>query len=262
MKKSDVFYFDIDGTILDNKANHISKQTIYALKELQRQGYKVALCTGRTKSGIIEANVHDLIVWDGYVLANGSIVLDENQAVISEVLMDPTIIHHVQDDIGKKALLLEGHYNFLTYPAHDRILDALDHFGIDANYPIETFENQAIFNVLCYDSLSEKTLDFLKVKTQIFKDQLGNLEIIPLQSGKENGIKTLNKHFNATYHTVFGDGENDLNMLKQADFSVAMGNAEEALFMHADFIAKRVDENGIYHALIEHGLIQKENNNE
>ena len=67
MKNVEMFYFDVDGTLLDNDTHVIPESTINALNTLKSAGYLVGLCTGRNYQGIVEANIHDLIEWDGYV---------------------------------------------------------------------------------------------------------------------------------------------------------------------------------------------------
>lgn len=54
--------------------------------------------------------------------------------------------------------------------------------------------------------------------------------------------------FDTTY--CFGDGTNDVDMLKMADVGVAMGNACDALKEVSDVVIGRVDEDGIYNFLM------------
>ena len=48
---------------------------------------------------------------------------------------------------------------------------------------------------------------------------------------------------------AFGDGGNDISIIKKAGIGVAMGNANEQLKNAADYITDSVDEDGIYKAL-------------
>lgn len=54
---------------------------------------------------------------------------------------------------------------------------------------------------------------------------------------------------------AFGDSVNDIDMLKSAGIGVAMGNALEEVKQVADYITKSNDEDGIYYALKEFGII-------
>ena len=48
---------------------------------------------------------------------------------------------------------------------------------------------------------------------------------------------------------AFGDGGNDLSMLKHVHIGVAMGNAKDYVKDVADYVTDSVDEDGIYNAL-------------
>jgi hydroxymethylpyrimidine pyrophosphatase-like HAD family hydrolase len=54
---------------------------------------------------------------------------------------------------------------------------------------------------------------------------------------------------------AFGDGENDIGMLKFVQFGIAMGNADVAVKQSADYVTASVDEDGIWKALTDLKLI-------
>ena len=47
---------------------------------------------------------------------------------------------------------------------------------------------------------------------------------------------------------VFGDSRNDIMMFNGANISICMGNAEEEVKRHADFVTKDIDDDGIEYA--------------
>ena len=54
---------------------------------------------------------------------------------------------------------------------------------------------------------------------------------------------------------AFGDGENDITMLKCVGIGVAMGNGKEELKKEADYVTADIDDDGIEKALIHFGVI-------
>lgn len=54
---------------------------------------------------------------------------------------------------------------------------------------------------------------------------------------------------------AFGDGGNDISMLRHAAIGVAMGNANDDVKETADYITTSVDEDGIQKALKHFGII-------
>lgn len=54
---------------------------------------------------------------------------------------------------------------------------------------------------------------------------------------------------------AFGDGGNDISIIKKAGIGVAMGNAGDNLKEVADYITTSVDEDGVRNALVHFGVI-------
>lgn len=254
MRNSEIFYFDVDGTLLNNHDHSITQKTIDALKKLKEKGYKLALCTGRTLAGIKEAEVDQLVDWDGFVLANGSVVLDKEFNTLHNAPFSDAFIKKMLK-LSKGPLMLEGDYNFYTDTPHQPIKDALAHFKISETYPVMDFTGQAIYNVKCYEKFDEATIKDLEKDAQVLYDQMNNYEIIPKSSGKDKGIEVLNQHLKIKRHTVFGDGDNDVTMIQKADIGVAMGNGTDKVKTYADFVTKSVSEDGIVHALKIHNVL-------
>ena len=53
----------------------------------------------------------------------------------------------------------------------------------------------------------------------------------------------------------FGDGGNDISMLRHAAIGVAMGNAKEEVKQVADYVTASIDDDGIAKALKHFGII-------
>lgn len=77
------------------------------------------------------------------------------------------------------------------------------------------------------------------------------LEILPAGVDKAQGLRRLGAlgdlDLDATL--AFGDAENDMEMLAEAGFGIAMGNATDALKAVADWVTLPNSEDGIAHAL-------------
>ncbi len=61
--------------------------------------------------------------------------------------------------------------------------------------------------------------------------------------------------FSRDEYMAFGDGENDITMLRYAAMGIAMGNASQAVKEASDYITEGVDDGGIPAALSRLGLI-------
>ena len=83
------------------------------------------------------------------------------------------------------------------------------------------------------------------------------LDIIPETGGKDTGMQAVMDHLGITREEVmaFGDGENDLSMLRPAGIGVAMGAGTEFLKAEADYVTGTPDEDGVLSALKQFGIL-------
>ena len=83
------------------------------------------------------------------------------------------------------------------------------------------------------------------------------VDIIPINAGKGIGIEKVLKYYGIekSQSMAFGDGNNDIEMLKAVGNGIAMGNASDDLKAVADEICGDVSEDGIYQYCLENELI-------
>lgn len=83
------------------------------------------------------------------------------------------------------------------------------------------------------------------------------VDIIPVNAGKGAGIEKMLKYYgiDKSQAMAFGDGNNDIEMLKAVGNGIAMANASDDLKAVADEICGDVSEDGIYHYCLEKRLI-------
>ena len=82
-------------------------------------------------------------------------------------------------------------------------------------------------------------------------------DIVKKGINKSTGIDEVSRYFGIKLEDTiaFGDGGNDIPMLKHAGLGIAMGNASERVQAAADFVTTSVDDDGIAYALKHFGLI-------
>ena len=80
-------------------------------------------------------------------------------------------------------------------------------------------------------------------------------DVNPGGVSKQRGVEYFCKYFNidVSETMAFGDGGNDISMLKFVKIGVAMGNAGENVKEIADFVTEEVDNHGVETALIHFG---------
>ena len=84
------------------------------------------------------------------------------------------------------------------------------------------------------------------------------VDILPREGSKARGIAASLQQLDLTLHDAwaFGDGHNDLEMIQEVAFGVVMADGEEILKTYADYVCPSAKEDGIYHCLIQLGIIQ------
>lgn len=252
-------FFDIDGTFYDHKNNQVHKKTIETCEALRKNGYRVALCSGRPKEMADELHVFELMQYDGYIGSSGGIAMDENFNVIYQNIYSKEQLTQIFDIAKKRNLCLFsfGKYNFMTQPLNEvserlildyhltypevrdwkgEMLSAVSVIGNE-----DDFQQFDEIEGITYTSSTPYCIDFVKKGVN-----------------KDDAIRAMMKFWNLPEddYMVFGDSHNDIKMIQNAKISVAMGNAVDEIKKAADIIAKDCsDENCIYDVVKELGMI-------
>ena len=251
-------FFDVDGTLVSHSISNIPQSTKQALQKLQQNGIKIFLATGRHLPELEDLHVQD-IPFDGYVLINGQLCLDSNQNIIFEQPIpkqDNQKLRQIFEDKKIPTVIIDknGLYSNFMNPT---IIQA----QADVSSPVPKIQEYHSSNVYQY------TIYTNELKAQNILSKLENctmtkwnpyaFDIIPSTGGKSAGILKTIEHYGIQQNEVmaFGDGENDIEMLKWAHIGVAMGNADENVKKNANYITTHIDEDGIDQALKHFNLI-------
>lgn len=255
MNTRKIMFFDIDGTLLSEKTATIPKSTIIALQKAKEKGHLLFINTGRPISTIDQC-VKDLQP-DGYVCGCGTYIQYKGNVLFSKTLSKKRCLEIIKevkanniDAVleGKKAVYFD---NAIRHPFPANIKEVYIKNGfkvLSFEEPTITFDKFAIWfdeqsNI---EAFKNSILDFEYI---VRGPDFG--EIVPLGHSKATGIQFLLDYFNMDKEDcyVFGDSMNDESMLTYVKHAIVMGNGEPALFEHAYYVTKDIEEDGIYHAL-------------
>ena len=253
-----VVFFDIDGTLLSHKTGQVPESTRRALRKLQENGVRIVVATGRDINEMKKLPVMDLN-FDGYLTLNGNICLDRDQKMFAGNEIDPGEVEILVSifKAGKIPFVLIGEKNRYINYVDDVVIETQE--STHGTIPdIGEYKGEKIYQCLAFvhDDIRQKLDDMLDQCIITSWNDTG-LDIIAKTGGKAAGIqKFLDKEgLSRSQPMAFGDGENDLPMLKFAGTGVAMGNAVENLKKAADYVTSDIDEDGIEKALLHFGLI-------
>lgn len=251
-------FFDIDGTLLSHAAGGVPESTRAAVSQLRRRGVKVFPATGRHILEIRRLPVRDL-PFDGYVTLNGQICLNAGQEVIKSLPIAARDAERMLSVFERKEVpvqIVERDRMYINF-ANDAVRFAQRAISTPIP-PAGAYEGGEIYQFNIYDggAVADRLIRELP-SCKMSRWNPYAVDIIPRDGGKAAGIRGLLEDLNILPQEVmaFGDGENDIEMLRFAGTGVAMGNAGEAVKACADYVTDSVDQNGVYRALEHFALL-------
>ena len=263
-------FIDIDGTLL-NRAKKVPETAAAACRAARANGHKLVLSTGRSLPELDPAIVG--VGFDGIISASGSCVSWGGE----ELFEDPLPLSQASE---LRAYFRENDYDFLWQASHEiwgteAIVNELYDVVTAGVRPMP--QNWQVFGdggdvrlhgLKCLFGKRDGSggVDAVKrlfgermtvVEGSLDPENPHNGEITALGVSKGSAMRRLREHLgvpNARFIGI-GDSENDADMLRAADFGIAMGNGTAVVKELADFITDDVDEDGFAHAFAALGLV-------
>lgn len=256
---------DLDGT-LTNSEKKITAPTKRALIEIQEQGKKVVLASGRPINGVLPL-AEELMLgkYSSYILSfNGARITQcSNNQIIYNRTLPPDVLKPVFDIVSSAPGL-----DIVTYEGPDILSGiACNEYTEKESYinkmpvkKIEDFLGHLTFPVnkllvTGNPSVIVETMDTLKKHfhklLNIYRSEPYFLEIMPQNVDKAYSLQKLLNSIGLTTDQMIccGDGYNDLSMIEYAGLGVAMENAQPIVKESADFITRSNDEDGILYVI-------------
>ncbi len=255
-------FFDIDGTLVSFKTHEVPESTCRAIAKLRAAGVKCFVSSGRHT-----ANIDNLgsLEFDGYVTVNGGMTYYEDRLIdanpidradvrailrilypapgtepavfrpfpINFVLRDRLVMNYADD-------VVEETYRQLNFVNRPQVADLRQFADADVFQMISFFgvdDEPRVMSVLSHCGSERWSPAFT--------------DIVPRGQDKVRGIRRVCEEIGASPGEIlaFGDGGNDVAMLRFAGVGVAMGNASDAVKAHADMVCPAVDDDGILWAV-------------
>ena len=265
MTNKKMIVMDLDGTLVrskNGKSLNTSKESIKYLNKLKEDGYIIVIATGRNLK-------NSLLGTDGAEFAN--YIITNTGAVIFK--------RDNFEVIRKKTIDNQSLRKFISF--FDETFEHMQ-FCDDNWYYKYTYNNQKDRDVIKIIKDKDEFLDnckdisrigvqlkdfndtekwrnkfkkeFPKLTIDIMQDSFGKRRWIEVQNGatsKALAIKEIAKKENIAMNDIiaFGDGPNDIEMLKISGVGVAVENAFDEVKKSADYVTKSNNEDGVIYFL-------------
>jgi Cof subfamily protein (haloacid dehalogenase superfamily) len=255
---------DIDGT-LSNDDKVITKATREALINAQKQGIIVVIASGRQAPGLErESRILKLEQYGGLLLSyNGARIINAStREIIYENSIDKEYAITVLKELEKyqvNPIIDDGEYIITT----DENSFMIQKEKVNNNMKVKLVDNlvKDIYFNPCKILIAAPHEYLISVSDNIiskFEDKLTFtfstpffLEANNKGISKAAALEKICEIYNITKDEViaFGDGGNDLSMIKFAGMGVAMGNAVDELKEAANMVTLSNNDDGIVYAL-------------
>ena len=255
-------FFDVDGTLVSFNTHTIPTSTVEALKEAKKRGVKLFIATGRPIQ--LLNNIPEVEhLMDGYILATGALCTYEGK-VVREDLIPKAEVETIIDFCKQRSLpaVVVGKEDIQLVNRNEQFEDIFRNL-LNVTYnkfdvPMDEVINQGVLQITPF--ITEAEEDIIKPQLKSCATARWHpafCDINNSSADKANGIRAIAQQLDIDISETmaFGDGGNDISMLKAAGTSVAMGNALNKIKASATYVTTSVDEDGIANALRHFGII-------
>lgn len=253
-------FFDIDGTLLPFGAEKLPDSTLSALADLRQKGIRVFIATGRPPIHLPFLHALDGVAFDGYVTMNGQYCYQADGSVLySRPIPAPvlrTLLPYIQREQLSVGFIEQDRSTFNLINDLSRAFCQRMHQttgGVAAR--IEAAPVYQLSAFLPEDKQEEFLRNCPGCEAVRWND--GFVDVLPAGGGKTVGIARVLEALGLTRDQAiaFGDGGNDVEMLRWAGIGVAMGNACPEAKAAADYVTEDVTADGLAKGLRHFGLI-------
>ena len=264
-----IIFLDQDGTLLDSN-KRFSDANRAALEKAAERGIHIVPCTGRFFQGITPA-VRDLPFVRYAVAVNGAQVYDREKDLVlhrCELLKeDAWKVYDVLEALPVIYDCFQDNFGWID----QKFYDIMDQYAMEVpaefmrrmRHPLENFRqtiqerSKPVQKIQMFFKDMELRSRMLVELQERFPDLVvssgivNNIELNAGDAHKGAALLALCRHLNIdpSETMAFGDGLNDITMLRSAGIGIAMANAPQPIKDAADYITDTNDNDGVAQAI-------------
>jgi len=255
MNKPKAIFIDVDGTLLSHATKRVPKSAVDALHYAHNKGALLFIATGRSKMelGLID----DLakVPFDGFVTMNGGYCYGADGNVIFKNPLHPQTVAALVERLTHDpfpCMFIEEHHLYINM-INDRVQELQASLALPLP-PVGNIRHAPdidIYQVAAFDAAQEEAFLRGLPYSRTTQWMEGGFDLVNETVNKWEGILHVSRHFGIEPQeaAAIGDGENDIEMLENAGYSVVMGNASDNVKQCAKFITGHIDDDGFAEAI-------------
>ncbi|WP_346353943.1 HAD family hydrolase [Azotosporobacter soli] len=263
---------DLDGSLLNNQGE-LTEETVQVLREIRENGVRLVLATGRSHL-FVKKIAARLEVMEPVIACNGGLVWQPKtdqilqRRAIPEAALNELVAYCLEQRLD---MLVYGDKHIYHTPWSDRAEKyrlynerQTDGFTL----PLQSIASAAelpqgkCMKAFLWEASPEMLAAIRSFKTAgqltLVQSMAGATDIMATGVSKGDGLTFLAETIglNLAETVAFGDNYNDISMLKQVRYSIAMGNGEAEVKAIAWQVTDSNEENGVAKALRKYVLVQ------
>ena len=261
-------FFDLDGTLLTDEKTMLPS-TYDALKICKEKGIKIFLATGRSSAvdKMLGWTDRELSLFDGGIFCNGASMILAGKT--ENLFIDPDAVKYCVEHVNRydqvhMSLHMENNIHAFNFTLPEQVygpwgltkeeIIQLDEASIQKAVKVLVFyENLVDRRYRCLpEALYRDLSDYCAGKATLYlTDQGQSLQLAPLGVSKYGSVEKFRAELglNKDEIAVFGDDLNDMEMLQNYPYGVAMGNAVEEVRTVAAYTTHSNQSDGISYAI-------------
>ncbi len=263
---------DLDGSLLNNQGE-LTEETVQVLREIRTKGVRLVLATGRSHL-FVKKIAARLDVTEPIIACNGGLVWKPKSGEILQRRAIPAAALNelVSYCLAQRLdLLVYGDHYIYHSPwsgraekyrrYNERQTDGFT-LPLKSIASVADLPQEECMKVFLWEA-SPETLAAIRAfqnatQLTLVQSMAGATDIMAADVSKGDGLSFLTKAIglNLAETVAFGDNYNDISMLKQARYSIAMGNGEEEVKAIAWRVTESNEEDGIAKALRKYVLAE------
>ena len=280
---TEIIYLDIDGTLRDERFG-IPDSAKEAIQKCMDKGILIVICTGRNQ-GSIQEDVKSLKT-DG-VISGGGCFIEFRGEILKREYFPMRILGEFLEVIRKRKLgasleaeddiyMNEAAAKFYGEDFRRKITESTDRKRFQEENKISYEDNfsdlwraRGKIHKICLIGKKgeiERVWEQFEKETETAQKKEWNgqwyIELLPKHCSKGTAVELMNRHLKISRERSmsFGDGDNDVDMLKASGTGIAVCGGSRKLAECADAVCESPMDDGIYRELKRRGIISGENN--
>lgn len=240
-----IIFVDVDGTLVKPRTNNMPKVVADEFERIKKDGHIVVIVTGRALADIYRMNRAKSASYAAALM--GGVVAD---CKTGEIIKEPTVLP--SDDVKRFVDAIEKAGLNWTYKSDYEEKTYCDKYmlgkffcrEIDRNEYLEDLKNNKVCQLLVDKKIPQEIIDKFDM-FDYFYMPTDYYDVIKKGFSKAEIVKYF-ATLHPDYKTVaIGDSNNDIPMLKQADISIVMGNANDDLKKMCDYVTEDYEHFGV-----------------